>query len=447
MKVKNIILSFALALPVLAFTSCQTDEDEVFDESSSSRLQQNLDEVKSVLRSAPYGWSFDYYYGNNQAHGGIVMTVKFDSLTCTAASELIPEETTSYYKMTTDQGPVLTFDTYNEVLHSLATPGSGNYEGQNADFEFVVQSATPELVVLKGKRIGNYAYLHPLDKPMLEYLDDVELMEDSIYVATAVGAVGADSVQAAFDYNTKIVTFSYSADTTFSEQRRFVYTDEGLRLYTPVTFAGRSVSEFKYEANNYLFTSVDAAASGFSMNGKMPADYLDYEELLGTYWLHFQRNENDIYVDDSAQVTIEQDVYERSFIMSGVNDNYTIALGYDRGRGCLTWNSQKVCNDDDGNEVWVVATSLAAGGNLLLSTTETGMLTTWNGDRENIELTWTTNEYFSDVYNMNFITDTWCLWRLEPGAAGSLGQILSGPYLFFGRQMVLNYVTSMVKIN
>ena len=133
--------------------------------------------------------------------------------------------------------------------------------------------------------------------------------------------------------------------------------------------------------------------------------------------------------------------------MSGVNDNYTIALGYDRGRGCLTWNSQKVCNDDDGNEVWVVATSLAAGGNLLLSTTETGMLTTWNGDRENIELTWTTNEYFSDVYNMNFITDTWCLWRLEPGAAGSLGQILSGPYLFFGRQMVLNYVTSMVKIN
>lgn len=447
MKIKDILIALIVALPVLALSSCQTEEDDVFANSSSDRIQQSLSDVKEILRSAPNGWALDYYFGDDQSYGGTTMAIKFDSLTCTAASELIPEETTSYYKMTTDQGPVLTFDTYNRVLHTLATPGQEHYEGFHADFEFLVVSATPDLVVLKGKKIGNYAYLHPLDKPLLEYIDDVLLMEDSIYVATATGHIGNDSVEASFDYGNRRVSFVYSADTSFSEQRYFVYTDKGLRMYSPVEVGGHQISDFSYQEDGRLFTSVNEGAGGLTFSGNMPADYLHYDELLGSYWLHFQRLEGDVYVDDSAQVTLTANEVGRSFTMSGVNDNYTIALGYDRGRGCLTWNSQMVCTNGSGNEVWVVAASLAAGGTLLLTITDTGMETTWNGDRQNIELTWTTNSYFDSISNSYFITDSWCLWELTAGASSSVGQIVSGQYLYFGRQSVLNYVTSMVKIN
>ena len=272
-------------------------------------------------------------------------------------------------------------------------------------------------------------------------------MEDSIYVATATGHIGNDSVEASFDYGNRRVSFVYSADTSFSEQRYFVYTDKGLRMYSPVEVGGHQISDFSYQEDGRLFTSVNEGAGGLTFSGNMPADYLHYDELLGSYWLHFQRLEGDVYVDDSAQVTLTANEVGRSFTMSGVNDNYTIALGYDRGRGCLTWNSQMVCTNGSGNEVWVVAASLAAGGTLLLTITDTGMETTWNGDRQNIELTWTTNSYFDSISNSYFITDSWCLWELTAGASSSVGQIVSGQYLYFGRQSVLNYVTSMVKIN
>ena len=114
-----------LALPLL-MTSCLKDDDEVFSESASQRLQKALDEARTVLRSSEKGWVMDYYVGDDSSYGGYAFTVKFDSLTVTASSELTKGAATSYYKLTTDNGPVLTFDTYNDVLHALATPRAGN---------------------------------------------------------------------------------------------------------------------------------------------------------------------------------------------------------------------------------------------------------------------------------------------------------------------------------
>ena len=447
MKVKNILFAMFAALSVMAFTSCQTEEDDIFSDSSSNRLQQDLQSVKEVLRGAKYGWAMDYYFGDDQSNGGTYITIKFDSLTCTAASELVPEETTSYYKLTTDQGPVLTFDTYNMVLHSLATPSQENYEGYHADFEFVVMSAQPDLVVLRGKKIGNYAYLRPLDKPALDYIGDVVRMQDSIYVATATGHLGSDSVMASFDYGNRIVSFTYSADSAYSAQTHFVFTDKGLRMYSPVEVAGLKISEMDYKGEGREFTCVNDGAQGFVLNGNMPADYLEYDDMLGDYWLHFQRNEDGVYVNDSAKVTLTANVRNRSYIMSGVNDNYTIAIGYDRGRGCLTWNSQVLCTNASGNEVWAVAASLQVGGTVLIGTTGTGMETEWNGDRDNIVLNWKSNTFYDSNAGADFITDSWCLWEVGAGATTSIGQIVSGQYLYFGRQTVLNNVTSMVKIN
>ena len=159
-KIKNFSL-LLFALPLL-LTSCLKDNDEVFDESASERLQAALAETRTILRGAENGWVMDYYVGTDQVYGGYTFIVKFDSLTCTACSELTPQAETSFYKLTTDNGPVLTFDTYNTVLHELATPSAGNYEGSHADYEFQVVSATPELVLLRGRRTGSVMQMRPL---------------------------------------------------------------------------------------------------------------------------------------------------------------------------------------------------------------------------------------------------------------------------------------------
>ena len=48
-----------LALPLL-MTSCLKDDNEVFGDSSSKRLQQALEETRTVLRSSEKGWVMVY---------------------------------------------------------------------------------------------------------------------------------------------------------------------------------------------------------------------------------------------------------------------------------------------------------------------------------------------------------------------------------------------------
>lgn len=439
MKIKNILFSLALALPVFALTSCQDDTEEIFDDASSLRMQEALENAKAVLRGAENGWVMDYYVGSNQQYGGYAVTIKFDSLTCTAASELTPEPATSYYKMTTDQGPVLTFDTYNVVLHALATPSQNNYEGYHADFEFVVMSATPDLVVLKGKKIGNYAYLHPLKEPMIDYLNKTYVMQDSIYVATAGCKVGGDSIVAEFDYSSRNVTFSNLMDTTFSETRYFTYTDQGLRLYSDVNVGGVSLSDFTYDYANRVFTSVNAGSDGVTLQGHMPDNYVDFKDFVGTYWLHYIRNLADGQsVPDSVQVTLAISDTGDTYLMSGLNSHFDVVLTYNKALGSLEWNTQAV-GTSDGYTVYLNAVNSRQGGNLYVAYPGCGMLTEWNMDSENPVFTWVSND------DAMLSTDSWCLWLSDEEGRNSYGQFTGWP--FAGGTVTLTYVTRMVKIN
>lgn len=427
MKIRNILCALIVALPVLTFTSCLKDDDEVFGDSSSLRLQQNLNEVKSVLRSPEYGWVMDYYVGDGQMYGGYAVTVKFDSLTCTAASELTPREVSSYYKMTTDQGPVLTFDTYNEVLHALATPSSSNYEGYHADFEFIVLSATPELVVLQGKRVGNYAYLHPLTKPALEYLEGVSEMETEIYAPFADAKIGSDSVTAAFDFDARSVTFTSPTNSEFSETRAFTYTDNGLRLYSDVAVGSAKLSSFTYNAEGMSLTGAD----GIVMSGRMPDSYVEYADYAGTYWLYFVPTAG----EDSVQVTLKPNEDGTSFTMSGLSEYFDVNVTYNRGTGSLAINTQQV-GQVDGSIVWFNAANMKNG--LYPAYPGCGMVTEWNGDKEHPVYTWVTN---NDEMSS---TDSFCLW-LTDTAGNSLGQYMEWPIA--GSYGMLPNVKRMVKIN
>ena len=245
-----------LALPLL-MTSCLKDDNEVFGDSSSKRLQQALEETRTVLRSSEKGWVMDYYIGDNSSYGGYAFVVKFDSLTVTASSELTKGAATSYYKLTTDNGPVLTFDTYNDVFHALATPSQSNYEGNHADYEFQIVSATPELVVLRGRRTNNYVYLHPLTTTPEEYLAKVADTEKKFIVASLSTDVDGKNVSAEFDINNRQVSFYSTTDSTFSKNCAFTFTDTGVRFNSSVEAYGKTLSNLSFDPETMTFTSND----------------------------------------------------------------------------------------------------------------------------------------------------------------------------------------------
>lgn len=426
-KIKNFSL-LLFALPLL-LTSCLKDNDEVFDESASERLQAALAETRSVLRGAENGWVMDYYVGTDQVYGGYTFIVKFDSLTCTACSELTPQAETSFYKLTTDNGPVLTFDTYNTVLHELATPSAGNYEGFHADYEFQVVSATPELVLLRGRRTGSVMQMRPLKTTSGEYLQKVEQMQKDMLVASMTTDLDGNNVTADLDLDGRQVSFYSTTDSTLVHDCAFTFTDEGIRLYSAVDAFGKTLFDFSYNVETKQFTSLDKQNPGLVLQGRLPKDYVYYEQVPGDYVFSFLVSNGASYQKVSVDVTIEEDTEGSGFILKGLGQGFDIKLGYDKSNGTLSLNTQIVANIS-GGYLWMNAADFGGGGSLYPGYPVCGMITEWNQDLERPVLTWVTNG-FEDMP-----TDSFCLWMTDTEGS-SLGQYRDSEYTFAGYSLML----------
>lgn len=440
MKLRNIFSIVAMmVLPSLTLTSCLSDEEDLFSQDSSNRLNEYLNETKAVLRSAPNGWVMDYYVGDDQIYGGYSYIVKFDSLTCTAMSEVTDTlVSTSYYKMSTDDGPVLTFDTYNEVLHQLATPGSttGSYEGMHADFEFIVMSATPEEVVLKGKKTGSIMTMRPLQVPAKEYLDSVNNVVENLIVSTAEGQLGNTDVTATIDLNDRSLELAAAGDTL---NTAFVYTDKGIRLYHGFDVDGKTISQFDYDSQTNQLRCTDNGTS-LVLNGKLPEDYQYYENFAGDYSLSFmvEDQQSGKSTLDSIPVTLTP-ADNKTYKMSGLSAAYDVVLTYNKSKGALMLNTQKVA-DVDGKQLWINAT---AGGSLYPGSTSTGVMTQWNMDSEHPAYTLVSNG--ATVNDGPFDADGFCLWLFDDN--GSVGQFTdrSSSYAFTGGRLFIGNFVSLKK--
>lgn len=307
MKKTHIIATLLFALPLVVLTSCLKDDKDVFDESASTRMQEQLTNTRKILMGAKDGWVMDYYYGDDQANGSKVFIIKFDSLECTAMSEFTGDKSsTSYYKLTNDNGPVLTFDTYNDVLHNLATPSSTDYEGQHADFEMVVMSATPERVVLKGKKTNDYMYLYPLSGSATDYIANVTAMSENLIVGTAVGkTVDGDSIVGTFNTDSRYITFTNASDTSFHKKVPYTYTDKGLRLYEDVQLGSTTVSSFVYDEENSTLTS-----NNFKFECRMPEGWMPYADFAGSYKLYCDDGETQTTYDVSLVPQADGKTYQ-----------------------------------------------------------------------------------------------------------------------------------------
>lgn len=437
-----------MTVAVGLYSSCSLHDDtEIFDETASARLQTYLTESQAVLRSAEKGWVMDYYVGDDQEYGGYAYFVKFDSLTVTASSELTTEECTSYYKMTTDDGPVLTFDTYNTVLHELATPSSSNYEAYHADFEFIIMSATEDLVTLKGKKTGSLMTLRPLTTSVDEYMADLTYIQDEMITSTAIGTTSAGTtINAALDFDNRQADFVNPNDTSFTYSCAFVYTDKGIRLYQPLEVDSESISDFSYDVNSYVYSCLDEGSTSFSMQGYIPEDYVTFEKFEGDYTFTFEvENDEGGYDEESFDVTLTPSDDGTYYLMSGVCPNFDVVLNFNKTNGALEMHTQNVGTYTDGSQIWFNAAYFANGsGSVYPAVEEFGVITSWNMDADNPVYYWVNHENdYTEYYG--FVTNSFCMW-LTDDAGNSVSQLYGDSnYMLGGGYNTLTFVKSLIK--
>ena len=174
---KFVIYAIAALALGSSLASCTPEEKDLFDQSSAERLNAAVDRYRKLLCSAPNGWCMEYFV-NNDWEPGYVYLMKFDKSTAVkiAADNVWIgnkyTESTSVFDVIADDGPVLTFNTFNPIFHLFATPdnvvGNGaptdpndpssdldeSGYGHRGDYEFVIEKGTDDMMVLRGKKWG-----------------------------------------------------------------------------------------------------------------------------------------------------------------------------------------------------------------------------------------------------------------------------------------------------
>ena len=298
-KILNILLILALSV---IYTSCSNEVDDVFDKSSALRMQEALENYKTVLTTPANGWLMEYY--GNTDYGGYNMFVKFgEDNNVKVANEVYGagNSATSHYKLEQSGGVVLSFDEFNEVFHFFSDPDNqleigDKGKGMEGDLEFRIISATPDSVVMTGKKHGSKIVMTPVkeDTDWNSYLEKVNQAESDMAFASYFFYVGEKVADVKASYHT--LTFNYNTEDgqLVTVDAPYILRPDGYHLYSPVTVLGKTITDFTYKGgDDYLFTTNDAEAimKGYVMplseaflTGDWYISYANMCDAMKEYW-------------------------------------------------------------------------------------------------------------------------------------------------------------------
>lgn len=352
---RNRLFTYILAGAVALFSlqSCLFEQKDLFEETASARLTSVLTDAKQVLTQQTGGWLMYYYPDNEQLYGGFNYVLKFNDEEVTVWSEIFDEPGTSLYKMTTNNGPVLSFDTTNLPFHFFATPSgssknvygdSGRYQAYRGDFEFLILSAKPTEVLLKGTRSGCVIKMVPFaGEDPAAYLDAVNQCVEEIFVSEFNGTLAQKPFHLFLDLSNRQASLNLIPSNEEEEpdvvKVAYMYSDKGIRLYEPVTLEGKTVQELIWGAEDQTLVSLIGADEVY-LEGTLPEGWHAYDDFVGKWTLTFNGGKS--FLDG---IEIKEKEKGKSFTISGLSKQFDMVATYNLGSGKLQLLSQIVGND------------------------------------------------------------------------------------------------------
>ncbi len=287
-------ISFYLFL-ILMVVSCTNDDDEtIFDETPSKRIDSRISELRELLLGSPEGFK-TVYFPNNTKYGGFTFFMKFNSDGTVEMRSDVDSETgvtTGSYEVDLGSAVELIFSTRNQI-HKLSDsniPGliGTGYEG-NSNFQYI--SNENGKITFKEPRHDAILVFEPVTNQ-----DDWMQVDESLAMRQNLVPTATTSVFQQFivktpsgqqNYNLNYDGLRYFAgprnqtvDGEVSEINfGIAYTPEGLIANPPIELDGVTYEIFIYDATQNVFISKvgdHEASIGFN---EEPAfitdDYLD----------------------------------------------------------------------------------------------------------------------------------------------------------------------------
>ncbi len=267
-----------------AFVSCTPEVADVFDNSAAERTAEAQKMYTELLVADGGKWQMEYF--TNSDEPGYVYVMTFDKngsvmiagenkyiakLTNVDATAPAYGEERSLWEVIVDNGPTLSFNSYNRVFHLFSNPedvpdteASEAGEGHLGDYEFTLMRYDGNKLYMTGKKHKIEIILTrlPQDVDDHTYLDEVVALSSkffsplipNVYITLPNGARyltqdGASLIMSMAPEANETRTKDQDADwISFVESHNAIITPEGLRFMEPITLYGTYEARLAYEA-------------------------------------------------------------------------------------------------------------------------------------------------------------------------------------------------------
>lgn len=383
---KNIINSILIGTAVLGLSACSLHDDtELFGEPAAERLEKNVAADKTLLESAANGWELHLWTGKDYSGGGYTYFMKFANDKVTVSSDIAPAnmKTTSSYDVISDQGPVLTVNTYNEIFHYLAEPSMDDDDGEQQDYEFVIMRTTNDSIYLRGKKWGNHMVMTRVAESTSweDEINKIQQMDEDL-MRTFSLVEGNDTLGGVSLGEDRILTYT---DKSGYKKIPYYVSTKGITLAKPLEVNGKALQELDYDADDMSLNPDGATAQGVKLSVKLPKNYMKYSEFAGdynmtTYWGASKLTLHLVPAGDG-----------KTYLLKGMNANFDLTLTYDKTSGTLSLNTQHLIDVGD-NQVWLCGWN-AFGEGYLTWSTDAGMIVSRDTNEAGTVLKFEPNDY------------------------------------------------------
>ncbi|MCR4919123.1 MAG: DUF4302 domain-containing protein [Prevotella sp.] len=310
MNSKHIIhTAMAAAATAALTTACTFEQEDYFDESASLRVAHINDDIQKRLveqsdtAQGRHGWVIQYFVAGTDDHSfeGFNLFGRFaDNGNVTLASNhrYLRDgnankytEHTSTYQLLNEEGPVLSFNTWNNILTVFEDPVDPTSaprtlvqdgEGMCGDHNLVLRSIADDEILFRGERHSAAVRFIPCDMPWQDYIAQTTAMKDYICnndISAHYVINGSDTL---YFLNLRRGYFTMAErviDPLQPRSEQCVFTPQGFRMQNNDTIAGRVFQEFRLAADSTCLVSEDGTTQVMAMWDSYLAELDDVWQL------------------------------------------------------------------------------------------------------------------------------------------------------------------------
>lgn len=389
-----------LLIPIF-LQSCLKDDTKIFEQTASDRVNNTLLQAQQVLTEAKNGWIFKFF--PDESYGGYNFVMNFTKADVTMSMELADNnyKETSLYQLKAEAGPILSFDTYNTLIHYFRKPSQANVDGYGGDYEFIILNVSSDKISLKGKLSGRLMYMIPAPKELSaeKFLENISntsaKLEGKRYALKVKGDSVAIVTTTMGGRVLELNTIDKSGKKN-KEQFPVVLSENGFDCFKALTVNGVTASSFVFDENGNL----KAQGADMLLKELLVSKY-SFNQYIGKWNLNSTEGKSfpvEIKVAEQGKTLLLEGVFLET---NGIKTELPLKLNYKDG--IVTFVPQFAAKSSILN-IWALCI-LAEGGqtsiNLKLSYDGA-----WNGDSNFPKIEFSSQGGVSGISFNAFLSDT-----------------------------------------